>query len=122
MYYEIELRLPALTSCLHVVDACVGRLCRTALGGEDTTFQEAVRSACVHSIEKAYGGDEVDYRLELSFAVGAGELQATLINTGAAANPLRTSSFAHLAAQLDETEYKRRSKTNILRLVRRKKA
>ena len=120
MYYEIELRLPALTSCLHVVDACVGRLCRTALGGEDALFQGAVRAACQCAIEQAYGGDEVDYRLELSFAVGPKELQATLIDTGAPTNPLGSEALVEAAAQLDEAEYQRRDECNVVRLVRRK--
>jgi hypothetical protein len=122
MYYEIELRLPALTSCLHVVDACVGRLCRTALGGEDPIFQEAVRAACVHAIEHSYGGDEVDYRLELSFAVGSRELQVTLIDTGAQTDPLATPPLAEFTHQLEEAEYQRRDGANVLRLARRKAA
>jgi hypothetical protein len=119
MNYEIELRLPALTGCLHVVDACVRRLCRTALGEEDHVFQEAVHAACVYSIEHAYGGDDVDHRLELSFAVGRKELSVTLIDTGAATNALQDHALVAVAASLDEAVYERLDATNTLRLVRR---
>lgn len=119
MYYEIELRLPALTSCLHVVDACVGRLCRTALGGDDAAFQGAVHAACLHAINQAYGGDEVDYRLELSFAVGPKELQATLIDHGQATNALQSNALVSIVTDLDDATYERRDAENIVWLVRR---
>lgn len=120
MSYEIELRLPALQSCLHVVDACVGRVCRTALGGENLYLQEAVRAACLHAIEHAYGGGDVDYRLELCFAVDTQELRVTLVDTGARTNALQRSPLAEIASQLSGASYERHATTNIVTFVCRK--
>lgn len=119
MYYEIELRIPALTSCMHVVEVCVQRLCRTVFGSEDSDFLTAVQLACLHTINQVYGGDEVDYRIELLFAVGPKELQVTLSDTGKATNILEESDLHELVQRLDGASYTRRDDGNRVWLVRR---
>lgn len=119
MYYEIELRIPALTSCMHVVDVCVQRLSRTVFGNEDSDFLNAVQLACLHTINQAYGGDEVDQRIELLFAVGPKELQVTLSDFGKAINILEEGDLAAVAQRLDGASYTRRDESNIVWLARR---
>lgn len=119
MYYEIELRIPALTSCMHVVEVCVQRLSRTVFGSEDHDFLTAVQLACLHTINDAYGGDEVDYRIELLFAVGPKELQVTLNDTGRAINILEEPDLHELIQRLDGASYTRRDDGNRIWLARR---
>jgi hypothetical protein len=117
--YTTELEIPALQSCLHAVVACVSRLCRTCVGGEDPEFQQAVVQACSNAIRRAYGGDDACARLELRFHVAENELAVELLDYG---GPIAAEDPAAISlgpGQADEVRYERVGNCNLLRMLRR---
>jgi anti-sigma regulatory factor (Ser/Thr protein kinase) len=117
--YTTELEIPALQSYLHAVVACVSRLCRTSVGGEDPEFQQAVLAACSNAIRRAYGGDDAAARLELRFHVGENELAVELLDYGSPIAPENPADLSVGQGHADEVRYERVGDCNLMRLLRR---